>query len=220
MSKTWKQFFLVFAFLSTGANGHVILSCPSERFDYFKDQLQMSNCLEAASKNWTTYQTADIFNQLRLLTAIIQTQQETGKTTEILGLLPANCFAPVVHRDGGLLCVSSEKKIYCKPMCNTGYDFNFIRRSRLYEECSAATQNKWTTQYMGGNKLAECTKSPISVAGAPSAFFPKEKDCHKTKSDEELMKNITSIFHSELIKAGVTSFESSCLLCGETQSIN
>lgn len=37
-----------------------------------------------------------------------------------------------------------------------GYDFAFLRISRLYEECSVQTQYKWTTQYIGGNKLAVC----------------------------------------------------------------
>lgn len=37
-----------------------------------------------------------------------------------------------------------------------GYDFGFLRISRLYEECSDATSYTWTTQYVGGNKLAIC----------------------------------------------------------------
>lgn len=40
--------------------------------------------------------------------------------------------------------------------CKQGYDFSFLRRSRLFEECSAATQHKWTTQFIGGNRLAIC----------------------------------------------------------------
>uniref|UniRef100_A0A671KZX4 Uncharacterized protein n=1 Tax=Sinocyclocheilus anshuiensis TaxID=1608454 RepID=A0A671KZX4_9TELE len=40
--------------------------------------------------------------------------------------------------------------------CKQGYDFKFIRRSRLFEECSSATQDKWTTQSIGGNRLAIC----------------------------------------------------------------
>lgn len=214
MSKTWKQLFLVFAFLSTEVHGQEkSCSTPDFSFDKLQKQLQnLKDCLEDISEKWTTYQNADFFNQLHLLTDIIQRQQNT----ELLSLLPANCSAPAVPRDGGLLCVSAENNIYCKPMCNAGYDFNFMRRSRLYEKCGAATQHKWTTQYIGGNRLADCTKSHISVAGAPSAFFPEGEDCHKTKSDDQLMGNITNIFHSELI--GITSFKSSCLICGQNKN--
>ncbi|KAI4875660.1 hypothetical protein NFI96_029809, partial [Prochilodus magdalenae] len=97
--------------------------------------------------------------------------------------MPGDCPFPVVHSKGGLACVSAERKVYCKPMCNEGQDFSFLRRTRVYEECSAATNNKWTTQYVGGNKLAVCN-TPIS--GAPSAYFPKDQDCLKTKSDQDL----------------------------------
>lgn len=141
-----------------------------------------------------------------------------------------------------------------------GYDFNFMRRSRLFEECSAATQHKWTTQYIGGNRLAICSskfctfvrfeifkwrnlwevklfnvnseqrhawwtekgvfqpfseESNIAVSGVPSAYFPKDHDCHKIKSDEQLLGDITNIFQSELKMAGITqSFKSFSLLCG------
>ncbi|XP_056616255.1 uncharacterized protein si:ch1073-126c3.2 [Triplophysa dalaica] len=216
MSKTWKQLFLVFAFLFSESQGQNKSSCSSPDFFFDKVHKQLQNiedCLEAKSKNWTTYQNADLFNQLLLLTKIIQKQQNS----ELLGLLPPYCSVPAVPRDGGLLCVSAENNIYCKPMCNAGYDFNFLRRSRLYEKCDAASKYKWTTQYIGGNTLADCTKSEVTVAGAPSAFFPEDKDCHKTKSDEQLIKNITNIFHSELIKEGITSFKSTSLICGQNQ---
>ncbi|KAI7805494.1 uncharacterized protein si:ch1073-126c3.2 [Triplophysa rosa] len=220
MSKTWKQLFLVFAFLFTESQGQGKSSCSSADFSFDQLHKQLQNtkdCLEATSEKWTTHQNADFFNQLLTLTEIIQKQQNT----ELLRLLPANCSVPVVPRDGGLLCVSAENNIYCKPMCNAGYDFNLIRRSRLYEKCGAASQHKWTTQYIGGNRLADCTKSHITVAGAPSAFFPEGKDCHKTKSNEQLIRNITNIFRSELIKVfrfkGLTSFNSTCLICGQNQ---
>lgn len=38
-----------------------------------------------------------------------------------------------------------------------GYDFQFLRKTRVYEECSEQTKYKWGTQYIGGNKLAVCT---------------------------------------------------------------
>lgn len=37
-----------------------------------------------------------------------------------------------------------------------GYDFAFLRRSRIFDECSSQTGYKWNTQYVGGNKLAVC----------------------------------------------------------------
>ncbi|XP_051504589.1 uncharacterized protein si:ch1073-126c3.2 [Myxocyprinus asiaticus] len=214
ISRAWKQLCLLFAFLSYWSYGQDTSSCSSSEFSF--EQLnqklkEIKNCLEAVSGQWTPYQNAEILNQLIMLSDIIQKQQ----SAELLRLLPENCTAPAVPKDGGLLCVSAENKIYCKPMCNAGYDFNFIRRSRLYEECSAATQHKWTTQFIGGNRLADCSKSHISVAGAPSAYFHEGKDCHKTNSDEQLVGNITNIFQSELVKAGITKLiKSSGLLCG------
>ncbi|XP_050982111.1 uncharacterized protein si:ch1073-126c3.2 isoform X2 [Labeo rohita] len=213
MSRTWKQHCLLFAFLLTTVHGNNP-SCSTSEFTYeqIDKWLQATkNCLETVSNTWTPYQSANIFNQLQTLTDIIQEQQNK----ELRRLLPANCSAPAVPEDGGLLCVSVKNKTYCKPMCNAGYDFNFLRRSRLFEECSSATKHKWTTQFIGGNRLAICNKSRIAVSGAPSAYFPEGQNCHKTKSDEQLMKNITSIFQSELVMAGITQpLESSILLCG------
>lgn len=40
----------------------------------------MKNCLETVSDTWTTYQTASIFNQLQMLTDIIQKQQNKGNS--------------------------------------------------------------------------------------------------------------------------------------------
>lgn len=42
-------------------------------------------------------------------------------------------------------------------LLSQGYDFAFLRRSRIYEECSKETRYKWTTAYVGGNKLAVCS---------------------------------------------------------------
>ncbi|KAK2896636.1 hypothetical protein Q8A67_011124 [Cirrhinus molitorella] len=214
MSRTWMQLCLLFAFLLTTASGNNYSSgcCSEFTYEQIDKQLQaMKNCFESVSINWTAYQSANIFNQLQTLTDIIQKQQNE----ELQRLLPANCSAPAVPEDGGLLCVSVKNSAYCKPMCNAGYDFNFIRRSRLFEECSSATKHSWTTQFIGGNRLAICNKSRIAVSGASSAYFPEGQDCRKIKSDEQLMWNITNIFQSELIRAGITqSLESSSLFCG------
>ncbi|XP_056121502.1 uncharacterized protein si:ch1073-126c3.2 [Rhinichthys klamathensis goyatoka] len=215
ISRTWKMLFLLFVFLLTRAHGQNT-SCSSSEFSFkmFNKKLQdMKNCLETVSDKWETNQTANIFNQLQMLTDIIQKQQNK----ELWSLLPANCTAPTVPKDGGLLCVSvmDNTKIYCKPMCNAGYDFSFLRRSRLFEECSATTQHKWTTQYIGGNRLAICNKSNVEVSGAPSAYFPENHDCHKIKS-HELLGNITNIFQSELKMAGISKgiLKAFGLLCG------
>ncbi|XDV50179.1 hypothetical protein PO909_019281 [Leuciscus waleckii] len=216
ISRTLKMLFLLFAFLLTRAHGQNT-SCNSTEFSFKivnRNLQDLKNCLETIiCDTWTTYQTATIFNQLQMLTDIIQKQQNK----ELRTLMPKNCTVPTLPEDGGLLCapVTDMKKIYCKPMCNAGYDFNFLRRSRLFEECSDATQHKWTTQFIGGNKLAICDKSKTAVSGAPSAYFPKGHDCHKTKSHEKLLRNITSIFQSELEMAGITqSLKSFSLFCG------
>uniref|UniRef100_A0A8C1Z5X8 Si:ch1073-126c3.2 n=2 Tax=Cyprinus carpio TaxID=7962 RepID=A0A8C1Z5X8_CYPCA len=214
MSRTWKQLCLLFAFLLTTAHGNNNYSCSSSECTYNQTDKQLQDmkiCLENKSRTWTEYQKANIFIQLQTLTDIIQKQQNKEFQTS----LPKKCPVPDVTENGGLLCLSARKEAYCKPMCNAGYDFNFLRRSRLFEECSSATQDKWTTQFIGGNRLAICDKSDIAVSGAPSAYFPKGQDCQKIKSDEELMGNITKIFQSELVKAGITqSLRFFSLLCG------
>ncbi|XP_067277484.1 uncharacterized protein si:ch1073-126c3.2 [Pseudorasbora parva] len=212
-SRRWELLCLLFAFLLTRAHGQNT-SCSSSEFSFetLNQKLKdMKNYLESVSDKWATYQIAKIYTQLHMLTDIIQKQQNK----DLQRFLPKNCTAPIVPEDGGLLCVSVTNKAYCKPMCNAGYDFSFIRRSRLYEECSAATQHKWTTQFIGGNSLATCSKSHIMVAGAPSAYFPEVHDCHKIKSDEQQTEDITKTFLSELATAGIReSFDSSRLFCG------
>lgn len=39
-----------------------------------------------------------------------------------------------------------------------GYDFSFLRRSRLYETCGSTTEFTWTTQLTGGQTLAVCER--------------------------------------------------------------
>jgi len=40
----------------------------------------MKNCLETVSDTWTTYQRANLFNQLQTLTDIIQKKQNKGNS--------------------------------------------------------------------------------------------------------------------------------------------
>uniref|UniRef100_A0A8C5PV28 Uncharacterized protein n=1 Tax=Leptobrachium leishanense TaxID=445787 RepID=A0A8C5PV28_9ANUR len=105
----------------------------------------------------------------------------------------SNCSFPVIPKNGGLICVSLEDIYYCKPMCYKGYDFVFLRRSRLYEECGMHTQFSWTTQYIGGNRLAECTASSVAVSGSSSSYFA-EGTCKqanmKKKYIEEFIREL------------------------------
>lgn len=45
-----------------------------------------------------------------------------------------------------------------------GFDFAFIRRSRLYDECSQQTKYEWDSQYIGGRTLAVCSGIVSSFA--------------------------------------------------------
>lgn len=56
--------------------------------------------------------------------------------------------------------------IFSPPLLPKGYDFPFLRSSRLYEVCGNATGFSWTTQLVGGKALAVCNReysSDISV---------------------------------------------------------
>ncbi|KAG9274876.1 hypothetical protein AMEX_G9327 [Astyanax mexicanus] len=187
-------------------------SCPAWSFEHFSKMLKASEeCLQSPEAQWTDRQTAALLDSLRRLTEILdKCQKAVCKDT-----MPGDCPFPVVHSKGGLACVAIEEKIYCKPMCNEGQDFSFLRRSRVYEECSAATNSKWTTQYVGGNKLAVCNKSNLQISGAASAYFPKDQDCLKTKSDPALEESVIQSFIAELRNNSITgNITHSCLLCG------
>ncbi|CAB1343759.1 unnamed protein product, partial [Coregonus sp. 'balchen'] len=112
-------------------------------------------------------------------------------STQLQEFEPKQCPAAVAQSKGGLVCVSINKKCYCKHMSNEvlfpGYDCVFLSRSHLYGECSTDTRHKWTIHYIGGNKLAVCNrKSPLPIAGAETAYFPKDQDCLTTKSYNDL----------------------------------
>ncbi|XP_038581949.1 uncharacterized protein LOC119908307 isoform X1 [Micropterus salmoides] len=128
---------------------------------------------------------------------------------------PKECPVAEVPENGGLACLTVANKRYCKPMCNHGYDFGFIRRSRLYDECSQQTGHKWDTQYVGGNKLAVCNKESIQVSGAQTAYFPKDQDCLTTKSSSQLQNSTMEVFTNELKNQGIQGEpEYACLVCG------
>ncbi|XP_034041059.1 uncharacterized protein si:ch1073-126c3.2 [Thalassophryne amazonica] len=135
--------------------------------------------------------------------------------TECKDAEPKECPEAEVPQNGGLICIPFGNKRYCKPMCNHGYDFGFIRISRLYEECSKETKYKWTTQYVGGNRLAVCDESSIQISGAKTAYFPKDQDCLVTKANKSLRNSVMDVFASELKNKGVVGDpQHACFICG------
>ncbi|KAM9559563.1 uncharacterized protein ACWYII_014325 [Salvelinus alpinus] len=187
-------------------------SCSSTTlmFKQLSTQLaEATRCAENITSEWSDDQTAVVINSLQTLTVILQKHQKTV----CQDVEPKQCPAAVAQSKGGLVCVTINKRRYCKPMCNEGYDFAFLRNSRLYEECSADTRFKWTTHYIGGNKLAVCNKSSRSIAGAKTAYFPKNQDCLTTKSDNDLEAQLIEQFKNEL-KDIEGKTEYSCLVCG------
>ncbi|XP_029465322.1 uncharacterized protein LOC115095563 [Rhinatrema bivittatum] len=111
---------------------------------------------------------------------------------------PRNCSAPLAPSNGGLVCVTIASVRYCKPMCNQGYDFAFLRKSRLFEECGIHTGYSWTTQLVGGNKLADCIASSVAVSGQTSAYFPTDMNCHKTIANSAEEEKHIRIFLQDL----------------------
>ncbi|KAK1791213.1 hypothetical protein P4O66_013233 [Electrophorus voltai] len=104
---------------------------------------------------------------------------------------------------------------HCSGLEAQGYDFAFLRRSRLFEECSPATKHKWTTQYVGGNRLAVCNKSNMQISGVTSAYFLKDQDCLSTKSDSALEERVINTFVQELQDSHIKgNYTHACLLCG------
>lgn len=72
--------------------------------------------------------------------ALLQTYVQPRKSSPVSYL-----SAHTLRARGATVCLLSQ-----------GYDFGFLRHSRLYEECSQRTGYAWTTQYVGGKKLAVC----------------------------------------------------------------
>ncbi|KAM6067746.1 uncharacterized protein VSU04_006887 [Chlamydotis macqueenii] len=128
------------------------------------------------------------------------------------------CPLPQAPRNGGLVCVTIDNAQYCKPMCNKGYDFQFLRRSRLYEVCGNSTGFSWTTQFVGGNTLAVCNPSETAISGAESAYFPANSTCLHTLALAENQEKQLDIFLDELRKQGIDGSnrdkEADCITCG------
>ncbi|XP_054060798.1 uncharacterized protein LOC128910888 [Rissa tridactyla] len=128
------------------------------------------------------------------------------------------CPLPPAPRNGGLVCVTIGNAQYCKPMCNKGYDFQFLRRSRLYEVCGNATGFSWTTQLVGGKALAVCNPSEIAISGAESAYFPTNSTCLHTLAFTETQTEQLNVFLKELGEKGIDGSnrdkEADCIICG------
>ncbi|XP_070834448.1 uncharacterized protein [Chaetodon trifascialis] len=165
----------------------------------------------AESLPWSSQQTAALLLSMTNLTDALHAQQ----LRECRGVEPEKCPQAEVPDNGGLACVTVDNKRYCKPLCNHGFDFGFMRRSRLYDECSEQTGFRWNTQFVGGNRLAVCNEASIQVSGAKTAYFPQDQDCLKTKSSSHQQNSIIEDFKAELKSQGLQGeLQHACLLCG------
>ncbi|XP_074928694.1 uncharacterized protein LOC142047796 [Chelonoidis abingdonii] len=151
-------------------------------------------------------------------------QQVLDRLREVQGkacnaFMTKNCSVPEAPKNGGLVCISIDSVHYCKPMCNQGYDFGFLRRSRVSEKCGASTGYSWTTQLVGGNRLADCISSPIAVSGVKSAYFPAHMCCQQTIANATAEREQIEIFLRELAEAEKDvsqehEMANHCILCG------
>ncbi|XP_074965620.1 uncharacterized protein LOC142064477 [Phalacrocorax aristotelis] len=160
---------------------------------------------EKASINFLVWTLQEVLDSLR------PAQQQFCKQ------LPP-CPLPVAPRNGGLVCVIIDNTQYCKPMCNQGYDFQFLRKSRLYEVCGNATGFSWTTQLTGRKELAVCNPSDSAISGAKSAYFPMNSTCLRTLAFTKTQTEQLNTFVEELEKQGIDGSnrdkEADCIICG------
>ncbi|XP_028279477.1 uncharacterized protein LOC114447427 [Parambassis ranga] len=186
----------------------------SMSMDKLSSDIKMAVECDIVPNNWSGEQIAAMLNYMRNLTDIMHKHQRY----ECSEPEPRQCPEAEVPDNGGLVCVTVADKRYCKPLCNYGYDFGFIRRSRLFEECSDQTSFKWQSQYAGGNKLAVCNEASIQVSGAKTAYFPEYQDCLTTKSNSQLRSKVIEVFNTELRNKGIVGEDGevayTCFLCG------
>ncbi|XP_051936241.1 uncharacterized protein LOC127610308 [Hippocampus zosterae] len=169
---------------------HQTKNCSSQFLEDLMADLQMA--VECSAKSvWTPQQTATLLLNVRNLTKTLRDFQ---------GDQLIKCPQPKVPKNGGLACARVANSRFCKPLCNHGYDFAFLRRSRVFEECGPATGYKWSTQYIGGNKLAICNEAALQVAGAKTAYFAKDEDCLTTKENEQRKNDTLKVVAEELKK--------------------
>ncbi|XP_041866646.1 uncharacterized protein si:ch1073-126c3.2 [Melanotaenia boesemani] len=198
---------------SSGAQETILLNCSSgtQVFERLSADLKMAaECGEKPPSQWSAHQRAELLNYMRNLTETLHKHQ----LKECQDAEPKECRHAEVPSNGGLVCVTVAYKRYCKPLCNSGYDFSFLRRSRLFDECSKQTGYMWNSQYIG-NKLAVCNEAPIQISGESSAYFPKDQDCLTTKSNSQLSNSVIEVFTTELKSRGIPAEpQLACLVCG------
>ncbi|XP_076599934.1 uncharacterized protein LOC143328603 isoform X2 [Chaetodon auriga] len=207
------------AWVSSAAQDETLLqNCSSQNqlWEHLSADLKVAvECAE--SLPWSSQQTAALLLSMTNLTDALHTHQ----LRECQGAEPEKCPQAEVPDNGGLACVTVANKRYCKPLCNYGFDFGFMRRSRLYEECSEQTGFRWNTQYVGGNRLAVCNEASIQVSGAKTAYFPQNQDCLRTKSSSQQQNSIIEDFKAELKNQGLQGEpQHACLLCGRPRGGN
>ncbi|XP_061601514.1 uncharacterized protein si:ch1073-126c3.2 [Cololabis saira] len=208
-TQTWLCWLAVLLF-----SGEEALSqkCQSDLLRNLTANLQKAvDCGLEPPADWEDKSTALLLMNMRNLTETLHKHQLAA----CQGAEPSQCHEAEVPRNGGLACATVAQKRYCKPLCNNGYDFSFLRRSRLFDECSEQTGFRWNSQYVGGNTLAVCNEAHISVAGASTAYFPKGQDCLKTKSNSLMRESILETFATDLKNQGVVGeLQHRCLVCG------
>ncbi|XP_038159069.1 uncharacterized protein si:ch1073-126c3.2 [Cyprinodon tularosa] len=179
-------------------------------FDSLTGDLKVAaECSDDSSLQWSSEQAAEVLIHMRNLTERLQKRQ----LKECQEAEPKMCQQPEAPSNGGLACVTASNKRYCKPICDSGYDFSFLRRSRLFEECGEQTNYRWSSLYVGGNRLAVCNKAALQISSRPSAYFTK--DCLTTKSSSEQWNTTMEVLLKELKDEGVTGNPTyHCLLCG------
>ncbi|XP_060896339.1 uncharacterized protein si:ch1073-126c3.2 [Labrus mixtus] len=207
---TWLCSLAVLSF-SAAEDESLLQSCNSQTEQLSANFKMAAECIVQQASALSALQTASLLLSMRNLTDSLHKQQ----LKECQGAESSKCPDAEVPNNGGLACVTVASKRYCKPLCNWGYDFAFIRRSRIYDECSEQTGYKWNTQYIGGNKLAVCNDAAIQVSGAATAYFPKYQDCLTTKSSSLLKTSTIQLFTSELESGGIQGApQNGCLICG------
>lgn len=170
-------------------------------------------CGDSLWSGWSSEQTAQALNSVNALAQRLHAHQ----LTECVRAEEHRCPPAEAPENGGLVCATIGDARYCKPLCHHGYDFAFLRLSRVFDECSEKTSYRWNSQYVGGNKLAVCNKSPSAAAGVRSAYFPEEQSCLQTKANSSLHISVVEHFLSELQGQGLQGqSKNTCLVCGLT----
>lgn len=163
--------------------------------------------------SWSGEQKAAVLIAMRSLTDLLHEHLQN----ECRDAEPQECPEPEIPANGGLACAKVDGKHYCKPLCNHGYDFSFLRRSRVFDECTSQTRHKWNTQYVGGNKLAVCNEASIPISGTNTAYFPQGQDCLTTVSSGQQRDAVLRLFVDELKAHGIDGKpQHLCLVCGRT----